>query len=297
MSDSHQYLSYEEERGIDQEFEAHQDRLADEQDERDNGDELNVAMGASARRRAAREAGLHDGEYLVKWEINIDADSPREAAVKALEIQRNPESTATCFTVGDEFIDLFPDDGEDEEGPTYHGIVRYTHVRCGYTTRKRSEMEILNDLDPACPWCSEVCRMSANVEDHTDCTHPYGEIVWEQADGTMMLTVSELTPTSGGCFEVVRRQPVRTHVQVYKSWVNGPEWWVVPRPNTGDIDGSDNLIVGFDTYQQALTAVSDPVLGLHSTFNDLLGTPDGIAWRDRNDPIYQTTTPREGLRF
>ena len=23
--------------------------------------------------------------------------------------------------------------------------------------------------------------------------------------------------------------------------------------------------------------------------------PDGIAWRDRNDPIYQTTTPKKGL--
>lgn len=31
----HQYLSYEEERGIDREFEAHQDRLAQEADERE----------------------------------------------------------------------------------------------------------------------------------------------------------------------------------------------------------------------------------------------------------------------
>jgi len=37
--------------------------------------------------------------YLVKWEIDIDADSPHEAAEKALAIQRNPESIATVFEV------------------------------------------------------------------------------------------------------------------------------------------------------------------------------------------------------
>ena len=223
-------------------------------------------------------------EYLVKWEINADADTPREAAVKALEIQRNPQSSAVVFEVDGETIDLFPDDGEgeDEEGPTYHGIVRYTHVRCGYTTRKRAEMEILNDLDPACPQCSaEPCGTFCS----DPCVLPYGAMVWEQADGTISETYSDGR-------QLVRHQPVRTHVQIYKSWVNGPEWWVVPRPNTGDVDGSDNLIVGFDTYQQVLDALPN----LLEVFATCAG-PDGIAWRDRNDPIYQTTTPKEGLRF
>jgi hypothetical protein len=41
--------------------------------------------------------------YRVLWEIDIfDADSPREAAEKALEIQRKPDSIATVFTVRDE---------------------------------------------------------------------------------------------------------------------------------------------------------------------------------------------------
>lgn len=191
------------------------------------GDELNVAMGASARRRAAREA---------------------------------------------------------EEGPTYHGIVRYTHVRCGYTTRVRSEMEILNDGDPACPACSEKC----NPEDCSPwpCRWPYGEMVWENSDGTMVETYHVGQ-------ELTRWQPVRTHVQIYKSWVNGPEWWVVPRPNTGDLD--DNLIVGFDTYQEALDAVTSGEMP--ALLSELCPANDGIAWRDRNDPIYQTTTPKEGLRF
>jgi hypothetical protein len=38
-------------------------------------------------------------EYLVKWEINVDADSPREAAEIAASIQRE---TQGVFDVTDE---------------------------------------------------------------------------------------------------------------------------------------------------------------------------------------------------
>lgn len=38
-------------------------------------------------------------EFRVAWEIDIDADSPEEAARKALEIQRDPNSIATVFAV------------------------------------------------------------------------------------------------------------------------------------------------------------------------------------------------------
>ena len=38
-------------------------------------------------------------DYLVIWEIDLKAESPREAAQQALEIQRDPESIATVFTV------------------------------------------------------------------------------------------------------------------------------------------------------------------------------------------------------
>lgn len=37
--------------------------------------------------------------YRVNWDIDINADSPREAAEKALQIQRDIESTATHFSV------------------------------------------------------------------------------------------------------------------------------------------------------------------------------------------------------
>lgn len=50
-------------------------------------------------------------EYHVVWEIELNADSPRNAAVKALAIQRDPHSIATAFDVTDkagttEHIDL-----------------------------------------------------------------------------------------------------------------------------------------------------------------------------------------------
>ena len=38
-------------------------------------------------------------QYRVRWDIELDAPSPEEAAQKALEIQRDPNSWATCFTV------------------------------------------------------------------------------------------------------------------------------------------------------------------------------------------------------
>ena len=44
--------------------------------------------------------------YGVAWFIDIDATNPREAAEKALAIQRDPESSATIFMVNGEQIDL-----------------------------------------------------------------------------------------------------------------------------------------------------------------------------------------------
>lgn len=37
--------------------------------------------------------------YRVIWEIDIDAETPAEAAQKALKIQRKPDSWATVFQV------------------------------------------------------------------------------------------------------------------------------------------------------------------------------------------------------
>ena len=41
-------------------------------------------------------------EYLVRWDIELGADTPREAAEEALKIQRDPCSLALSFEVYDE---------------------------------------------------------------------------------------------------------------------------------------------------------------------------------------------------
>ena len=40
--------------------------------------------------------------YKVRWEINVDGETPVEAAKEALRIQTDPESTALVFEVFDE---------------------------------------------------------------------------------------------------------------------------------------------------------------------------------------------------
>ena len=40
-------------------------------------------------------------DYKVRWEIDIDAETPEEAAMQAFAIQRDQESLATVFEVDD----------------------------------------------------------------------------------------------------------------------------------------------------------------------------------------------------
>ena len=69
--------------------------------------------------------------YRVKWEIDIEAYSPRDAAEQALDIQQDPESTAVVFDVYDGLtmvtVDLLPDDVavglDDEESPLWKNII------------------------------------------------------------------------------------------------------------------------------------------------------------------------------
>ena len=60
-----------------------------------------AAFGADEEGRVnlISSGSIPDKSYRVTWEIDIDAASSREAAEKALHIQRDPDSTATVFTV------------------------------------------------------------------------------------------------------------------------------------------------------------------------------------------------------
>ena len=57
--------------------------------------------------------------FRVYWEIDLEANSPRQAAKKALEIHRDPASIATVFivrklrrakTIDSAYLPIFPDD-------------------------------------------------------------------------------------------------------------------------------------------------------------------------------------------
>ncbi|MBD9544300.1 hypothetical protein IB276_33175 [Ensifer sp. ENS04] len=45
-------------------------------------------------------------QYRVKWEIDVDADSPEAAAREAHRLVRKPDTTANVYQVGDQMIDL-----------------------------------------------------------------------------------------------------------------------------------------------------------------------------------------------
>jgi hypothetical protein len=49
-------------------------------------------------------------DYLVTWQIDIEADNPTEAAAKALIMQRDndPANTATVFNVQERMVCGFP---------------------------------------------------------------------------------------------------------------------------------------------------------------------------------------------
>ena len=62
-----------------------------------------TAFGADEEGRVELVSGgsVPDKSFRVTWEIDIDAASPREAAEKALHIQRDVDSIATVFTVAE----------------------------------------------------------------------------------------------------------------------------------------------------------------------------------------------------
>ncbi len=59
-------------------------------------------------------------EYVVIWRVELDADSPYDAARQARNIQLDPESAATLFEVidseGQRIVDLEYDWIEEDEG-------------------------------------------------------------------------------------------------------------------------------------------------------------------------------------
>lgn len=83
-------------------------------------------------------------EYTVKWEMTMEADTPREAAEKALEVHRDPESIATFFTV------VHPE-GETVEVDLEEGV--WACTGCG--AQGSSDDHVYDDDKGRCMDCQE----------------------------------------------------------------------------------------------------------------------------------------------
>ena len=87
-------------------------------------------------------------DYRVTWEIDIEADSPRAAAQKALDIQRDSASRAVVFDVYDENGDQLLIDLDDEPVPC---------AKCGKLVE---DWVIVDDL---CGDCANKAETGKNI--------------------------------------------------------------------------------------------------------------------------------------
>lgn len=62
---------------------------------------------------------LPTSEYTVEWSINLDAETPVDAARQALGIQRDPGGIATVFRVWDQHGYSWRIDLEDPDDPIH----------------------------------------------------------------------------------------------------------------------------------------------------------------------------------
>lgn len=80
--------------------------------------------------------------FNVLWEIEIDAETKEEAAKKALEIQRDPNSTATIFIIEGTNVDadlledkdiylLYEGLSKDEQINILYSAIDYMHLYNG----------------------------------------------------------------------------------------------------------------------------------------------------------------------
>jgi hypothetical protein len=122
-------------------------------------------------------------EYYLEWRIEIEAESPEEAARKALKIQRDPESIATMFHViadngEDTVIDLTEidadraldaEEGEASTMPTFT-VTRYQTV------------SVSQDIDIEADTAEEARTLAQAAEESEWSTGDIGEPTGEDPD-------------------------------------------------------------------------------------------------------------------
>ena len=108
-------------------------------------------------------------EYQVTWTIDVEAESPGEAAKQALEMQRAADSTATVFEVKDargnvEQVDLeLPEQPVDAQKvhalvPLDDGFIREVRVFRDHELAEKAKQEWLEKMDLTDPEKYEYAR-------------------------------------------------------------------------------------------------------------------------------------------
>jgi hypothetical protein len=132
-------------------------------------------------------------EFNVTWEINLDADSPQDAAKKALEITQDQSSLATVFSVTDQAgnqtkVDVRELPSEMDEGEAMYAVVETVRnaVR-GVTLRET----LVDAIDRACDMGEEngLCETAEAKQEVLDALGSQG--YYERGD--YRVTIIEVT--------------------------------------------------------------------------------------------------------
>ena len=92
--------------------------------------------------------------YRVSWFIDVEAQTPMDAAREALAMQRDPESIATVFTVQDLSGAVCVDAAEGIELPSSF---------CGRSLDDTSAMALIQDLLDGTDWGTETLEKAAEI--------------------------------------------------------------------------------------------------------------------------------------
>lgn len=142
-------------------------------------DRLAVEVAAFIRGQIGTEPDPHSDEADLRDFVAEHGDEPQTGKGQEwLDALRNETNLGGAWQVTTEPVwgaGAEPTDDADDEGPTYHGIVRAKCLTCGYESRKKTELELWNDYGVAC----------IDNPDHK------GASEWELTDGTVSVVPAE----------------------------------------------------------------------------------------------------------
>lgn len=116
-------------------------------------------------------------DYRVRWEIDVTADTPQEAAIIARRIQLDTDSTATVFEIRHMVAKLPTKAQKAAVVCALVGHSRVVEVCFGQVTCARCEA-ILGDVLAGAYDLSQKVIISSGHSDCEECRKAYGNMTW-----------------------------------------------------------------------------------------------------------------------